>query len=169
MRSGVTVFIPLYNEETILKKNVFKLVEYLVPLDRPYQIILGSNGSTDSTAEIGRELDLQHPNITFFHLPLRGPGLAFAEAVKRAGYPYFLCLDADLSIDLDFISYAIKALQDHDAVVGSKQVGNQKRPFYRIIASDIFIAFTKRLLKLPYRDYAIGAKAYRTGAIRPLL
>ncbi len=169
MSSGVTVFIPLYNEESILHKNVDRLCEYMTPLHRPYEIILGSNGSTDHTPLIGSELDKAYSNVIFFHVPLRGPGLAFTEALKRAAYPYFICLDADLSFELNFIKRAIEALHEFDAVVGSKQLGSQKRPFIRILGSDLFIACTNFLLHMPYRDYSIGAKAYRTESIRPFL
>lgn len=169
MRSGLTVFIPLYNEEAILEENVRKFHDAMGRLKVPYELILGSNGSTDRTLEIGQRLDMEDSRIIFFHVPLRGPGLAFKEALRRARYSYILCLDADLSVDLDFIPRAIEILKDYDAVIGSKQVGVQKRPLLRIMASEIFIAFTKFLLQMPYRDYSIGAKAFRTGAIRPFL
>ena len=169
MKQGLTLFIPLYNEETILEENVIRLLEYLSPLELPHEIVLGSNGSTDGTLEIGRKLDHTYRHIVFFHLDLRGPGLAFAEALRRAEYLYFLCLDADLSFEMSFIDRAIEGLQGNAAVVGSKKLGSQKRPIMRIVASELFIACTNLLLHMPYRDYSIGAKAYRTEAIRPYL
>lgn len=167
--SGLTVFIPLYNEAAIIRKNVLVLLRYLATLDVPYEIILGSNGSTDRTPEIGEDLDMTYSQVRFFHLRLRGPGLAFAEAVRRADYAFFLCVDADLSIELNFIPRAVASLGICDAVVGSKKTGNQTRPIVRVIASELFIICTNLLLKMPYRDYSIGAKAYRTEAIRPFV
>jgi glycosyltransferase involved in cell wall biosynthesis len=167
--SGLSVFIPLYNEADILEKNVLALTDHLNRLDVSYEVILGSNGSTDNTPQVGSHLADAFARISFFQLPLRGPGLAFAEALKRAKYGYFLCVDIDLSVELAFIERAVKALAENDAVVGAKLVATQKRPLYRILASEIFIAFSKCLLKMPYRDYAIGAKAYRTDAIRRFL
>ena len=169
MTSGLSLFIPLYNEETILQGNVLKLLAYTASLELPCEIILGSNGSTDRTLEIGRELDRNYTQVTFFHIDLRGPGLAFSEALRRAAYSYFLCLDADLSFEMGFVDRAIEGLQDYAAVVGSKQLGNQKRPLMRIVASELFIACTNLLLHMPYRDYSIGAKAYRTERIRPYI
>ncbi|MBM4272739.1 MAG: glycosyltransferase family 2 protein [Deltaproteobacteria bacterium] len=169
MTHGLTVFIPLYNEEAVLQQNVVALLSFLDTLNLPYEIVLGSNGSTDRTPEIGNELANIYPRVKFFHLSRRGPGLAFAEALPRAVYTNLLCLDADLSTDLDFVPRAVSALRDHDAVVGSKQTGRQKRPLVRVIASELFIACTNMLLRMPYRDYSIGAKAYRTEAILPFV
>ena len=169
MLSGLTIFVPVYNEEAILKENVLELLRYMDRLPLSYEIILGSNGSRDHTVQIGHKLDQSHVQVKFFHQPLRGPGFAFADALRHAAYSSFLCLDADLSIDLIFIDRCIDALQTYDAVVGSKQVGTQRRPILRIVASDLFIMITNLLLQMPFRDYSIGAKAYQTMAIRPFL
>jgi len=165
---GLTVFVPLYNEEAILETNTHKLIEYLANIDTPYEILLGSNGSTDDTPKIGKSMEERHSQVVFFHLPLRGPGLAFAEALKRARYTKLACQDADLSVELDFLYRASAKLQDYDAVIGAKQE-SQSRPFLRILVSEFFIFCTNLLLGIPYRDYSIGAKAYRTRAIRPFL
>lgn len=165
---GLTVFVPLYNEEVILETNTLKLIEYLGNLDTPYEIFLGSNGSTDDTQKIGKRLEARHRQVVFFHLPFRGPGLAFAEALKRARYTMLACQDADLSVELDFLGRASAALQKYDAVIGAKKE-SQSRPFLRILVSEFFIFCTNLLLGLPYRDYSIGAKAYRTHAIRPFI
>lgn len=169
INKGLTVFIPIYNEAAILENNVQDLLNYLERLKLPYEIILGSNGSSDRTPEIGNALAMTHARVKFFHIEMRGPGLAFVEAVKQARYLFFLCLDADLSTDLDFIPRAISSLSTYDVVVGSKQTGNQTRPFFRVLASDLFIRCTNLLLQMPYRDYSIGAKAYRTESLRPFM
>ncbi len=167
MSAGLTVFVPLYNEEAVLKENILILLEHLKSLPLPFEILLGSNGSEDRTPEIGKELEQTYSHITFFHIALRGPGLAFSQALKRAKYSFILCLDADLTTDLNFIPRAAASLEKYDAAVGSKQTGNQKRPFVRVLASELFIACTNLLLQMPYRDYSIGAKAYRIEAILP--
>ncbi len=164
----LTIFIPLYNEEIILEENVARLVRHLDAQRFPYEIILGSNGSSDRTCEIGPELAGRYRTVRFFHVSRRGPGLAFQEAVQQAAGAYLVCLDADLSTDLNFIGEAVMLLgQGFDAVVGSKRMGRQKRPIWRVMASEMFIFAANMLLSMPYRDYSIGAKAYRTAAVRP--
>ena len=169
VQDGLTVFVPLYNEEAILEENVRTLLAYLPRFDLPFELILGSNGSTDGTVDIGEGLARDFAEVVFFHVPLRGPGQAFAEALRRATYSMFICLDADLSFEMAFLDNAVRELEHADAVVGSKLMGQQSRPLLRIIASGLFIWLTNLLTGMPYRDYSIGAKAYRTEAIRPFV
>lgn len=130
-------------------------------------MIIGSNGSTDHTPDIGRDLTQTRSQVTFFHVSQPWPGLDFAETLRRIRYEFLVCLDADLSVESDFVPRAIEALAVNDAVVGSKQTGEQHRPWLRIIASNTFIACTNVLLRMPYHDYSLGAKAYRIEAIMP--
>ncbi len=39
----------------------------------------------------------------------------------------------------------------------------------RLLRSKLFILCARVLLRLPYDDYSIGAKAYRVSSVRPLL
>ncbi|MHB2019006.1 MAG: glycosyltransferase family 2 protein [Candidatus Xenobia bacterium] len=168
LEHGLTIFIPLYNEAPILRKNVQTVLEHLTRLCVPFEILLGSNGSTDGTVEVGHQLAQEETRITFFHLPHRGPGRAFAEAVRRAHFDSLVTLDADLSFDMHFVDAAWQGLAEHEAVVGSKHA-RQFRPWYRILASECFIKVTNYLLGMTWHDYAIGAKAYRTASIRPFI
>ena len=169
LKPGITVFIPIYNEEAILAASVERVLQHLHSVNAPFELILGSNGSTDGTIAVGTKLTLEYPEVRFFHLPKRGPGLAFAEALRRARFAYFVCLDADLSVGPAFIGQAVIGLEDHDAVVGSKQMGRQTRSLVRILGSESYIALSNLLLRMPYRDYSMCAKAYRTERIRPFI
>ena len=53
---GVTIFIPVYNEEEVLERNAKKVMDYAAGLGLTYELIIGSNGSTDRTVEIGWRL-----------------------------------------------------------------------------------------------------------------
>jgi glycosyltransferase involved in cell wall biosynthesis len=161
-----TVGIPVYNEEAILVPNTERLLAHLDGLGREYEVVIGSNGSTDSTTALGVDLSRRFPQVSFFHLPQRGVGLAFREFVRRARYPYLLSLDMDLSIDLDFVQRALELLDDHEIVVGSKKLGKQKRSFIRRFASDTFLTMARLLLGVTYDDYSIAAKAYRVETAR---
>lgn len=157
---GYTIFIPVLNEADILASNVGRLVAYLEGLDRPFQIIIGSNGSTDATLEIGPELARRDERITFFHLPDRGPGSAFKEGLRLARFRKIISQDADLSVDLSFIPRAIELLDEYELVIGSKKMGTQKRSWLRITGSGSFILAARLLLGIRYQDYSLAAKGY---------
>jgi glycosyltransferase involved in cell wall biosynthesis len=160
-----TIGIPVYNEEEILVENTRRLLEFLRRQKAPFEILIGSNGSTDRTVELGGLLAAEHTEVHFFHLPERGVGGAFRQFVAEAQYDFLISLDMDLSIDLQFVTDALRLLEGHDVVVGSKMMGTQKRSLSRMAASLLFVQCAKWLLGIDYADYSIAAKAYR----RPIL
>ena len=157
-RTPFTIGIPVYNEEAILVPNTERLLAFLDHLGREYEVLIGSNGSTDSTTALGVDLTRRFPQVSFFHVPERGVGLAFREFVRLARHPFLVSVDMDLSIDLDFVQRALVLLETHDIVVGSKKLGKQKRSFVRRVASDTFLRIARVLLGIDYDDYSIAAK-----------
>jgi len=161
-----SVGIPVYNEEAILVPNTERLLAFLDGLGREYEVIIGSNGSTDSTTALGVDLSRRFRRVTFFHLPERGVGLAFREFVERARHPFLISADMDLSVDLSFIPTALDLLDTHEIVVGSKKLGQQKRSWLRKLGSDLFLRIARLLLGIAYEDYSIAAKGYRVATLR---
>lgn len=160
-----TIGIPVYNEEELIEQNTAYLLDFLRSLRTPFEVIIGSNGSTDRTVALGGLLAKRFPEVHFFHLPERGVGLVFRRFVSEAHYDLLISLDMDLSIDLHFIAQALELLKNYDIVVGSKKTGSQKRSLLRMAASAFFVNCARLLLNLDYDDYSIAAKAYQ----RPLL
>lgn len=164
-----TIIIPVFNEEELIVRNTETLMQFLSNLNAPFEIIIVSNGSTDSTIELGQMLEKKYKNIKFFHLNKKGVGQAFKRAIKIATCENIISLDMDLSIDLNFIKEADELLKKYDIVVGSKKVGTQKRSMIRKIGSNIYIFLSKRLLGLEYNDYSMAAKAYKKNIIEKYL
>lgn len=160
-----TILLPVYNEEGLLVANTGALLRFLDVLGAPYEVLIGSNGSTDETARLGAELEQRYPQVRFFHLPRRGAGLAFSRAVDVMRHDRLVCLDMDLSVELSFVPEALAALETCDVVIGSKKMGAESRSPVRRLASDLFILCSKALLGLPFEDYSIGAKVYRKSVL----
>ena len=139
---------------------------HLMRLHKSFEIIIGSNGSTDNTVLLGERLADQYPMINFFHLPQRGVGYAFRHGVRIARYDFIVSLDMDLSVELGFTEEALNLLHDGcEIVVGSKKMGHQKRSTFRIMGSGLFILCARLLLSLSFEDYSIAAKAYRRSVL----
>ncbi|RLI95957.1 MAG: glycosyltransferase family 2 protein [Candidatus Altiarchaeales archaeon] len=163
MNRELSVIIPVYNEEDIIKENSEKLMEFMNRTGIDYEILICSNGSTDRTVEIGKSI--KSNRLRFFSLKERGVGLAFRKMVEEASSEKIVSVDMDLSIEMDFIPRAYKLLDTYSIVIGSKKMGKQNRSILRLIASNIFILFVRILLGLKYRDYSIAAKGYRKSDI----
>ncbi|MCB2227265.1 MAG: glycosyltransferase family 2 protein [Desulfarculaceae bacterium] len=160
-----SVFIPVYNEEAILEGNTRRLVDYLRGLGHPFELIIGSNGSDDNTVAIGEALAGELPELVFFHLSAKGPGFAFAQAIRLFKGRALITMDMDLAVDLEFMPQALELLAENQVVVGSKRQGRQERSLTRILGSGLFISAARVLLDLPFQDYSLGAK----GFARPVL
>lgn len=158
---GLTVFIPVYNEEAVLEANLRTLFRFLDGFGAPCEVLVASNGSTDATVGILEKIAVDLPRLRFFHLPEKGVGAAFKEGVRMGSFEYLVTVDMDLSINLDFILQAHELLGSHELVIGSKITGDQQRSALRKAASGAFIALAKSLLGIGFHDYSIAAKAYR--------
>lgn len=170
MLSGVSVIIPVYNEADILVDNCLYLLKLLKKREIPFEIIIGSNGSTDKTDALSYSLAKKYQQIRFFILSKKGTvGKVFEDAVKMAQYEKLVSLDIDLTIDLSFINDAIKLLDKKDMVIGSKKAGKESRSWMRRIGSNTYIWTVKNFIGLGFSDYSIGAKAYRRSTILPHL
>lgn len=161
-----SIGIPLYNEEEILAASVGRLVGYLEGLGAPFELLLGSNGSTDATVAIAKGLAEREARVRCFALPARGPGAAFRRFLGEARTDYLISLDVDLSVDLEFVPRAVELLAECDLVVGSKRSGTQRRSLLRRAGSDVFVHCVRWLLHVPYEDYSMAAKAYRISSLR---
>jgi len=165
MPPAFSVFLPVYNEEALLETNTRRLHTFLASWARDFEILIGSNGSTDQTPAIGKTLAAQMPNVQFFHRKEKGPGLALRDAIARMKTDRLIAMDMDLSVELQFIPQAVEMLEMRDIVVGSKKQGTESRSLLRHLGSDLFIACSHRLLKLPFDDYSLGAKGYRKAVL----
>jgi glycosyltransferase involved in cell wall biosynthesis len=160
-----TIFIPLFNEEEIIERNVLELLRYMRGQGIECEIILGSNGSTDRTPTVIQGLAQRLPNVRAFHLEGRGPGRAFCRAVEMASHEYIVSQDADLAVDLGFIPLALSLLDMCEIVIGCKRMSVQNRSFFRKLGSNAFIFAAAVLLDVGAADFSIGAKAYRKGFV----
>ena len=158
---GLTVFIPVYNEESLLIPNIMRLIKFLEGLTIPYEIIMGSNGSTDKTIALAKKLCDQYPYVRIFHLTRKGVGTAFKNGVMAAKYRRIITVDMDLSINLGFITKSYQLLDQYDVVIGSKISGSQRRAKIRKVASNCFIRLAKILLRIDFHDYSIAAWSMR--------
>lgn len=165
----LSIVIPVYNEEKVLRESLQKLSDWLGLRSTPFEVIAVDNGSIDKTEDLSRELEKIYPWFRYFRISERSVGKAFSKGIRESKYPYIISLDADLSSDLIFIQYAESLLKYSAMVVGSKTLGNQKRSFLRVLGSQIYLFVTQVLFNMTITDFSMGAKAYRKEIILPIL
>jgi glycosyltransferase involved in cell wall biosynthesis len=137
----LTVVIPVYNEEGILRGSVLELMEKLRPFGFRYEILLCENGSRDLTVEIGKELEAEHPEVRMVQVGQPNYGLAMKKGILEARGTFVITDEIDLC-DTEFYARALALLErtDTDLVVGSKAMvgSNDQRPMVRRLGTRVY-------------------------------
>ena len=162
---GFSLIIPVYNEEKLIVKNTERLLGFLSKFKIPFEIVLGDNGSTDKTVELGRFLEKKYKNVKFLSSKERGVGVGIKIAILNSSYEKLVEMPIDLTIDLDFIPSCEKLLDRYSVVIGSKKTGKQKRALWKKGLSFGYIFLMKVMLGLRFTDYSVGGKGYRKSVI----
>ena len=160
--SKLLIVIPAFNEELVLGKTLNELVK-LIPVN---QILVVSDGSTDKTSEIVKNL-----NINLLELPFNlGVG-----AAMRAGFQFALendffkviQFDADLQHQPKYINEISEKLNSFDVVVGSRFANNNdyKVSFVRSIAMNLLKNSVSRHIGQNMTDVTSGFRGANKKAI----
>ncbi|HEY2734560.1 MAG TPA: glycosyltransferase [Polyangiales bacterium] len=169
----VSILIPIYNEETILRSSVVDLIDRLKAFDLGYELVLAENGSRDGTVSICEELSQRFSQVRFFSVGSPGHGnygLALREAILDARGEFGFCDEIDLC-DTDFYARALKILdsKEADLVIGSKLAEGAKdeRPLLRHAGSLVINGMLRVALGFKGTD-THGLKAFRRAALAPI-
>jgi glycosyltransferase involved in cell wall biosynthesis len=167
----VSIVIPVYNEEAILRTAIVDLRERLSPLGWNYEIIIAENGSRDQTAAIAKGLCEKYRELRTLSAAEPNYGTALREGIRAARGMFVLCDEIDLC-DTDFHQAAVAELESGqtDMVIGSKLIAGAKdeRPMLRHVASVAYTGLLRGLLGFRGTD-THGLKAFRRSAILPIV
>ncbi|MFO0593603.1 MAG: glycosyltransferase [Polyangiaceae bacterium] len=168
---AISVVIPIYNEEAILKAAVLELLEKLRTFPEKFEILLAENGSSDRTLDIAVELTHKHPEVRFIAIGEPNYGKALRAGVLSALGEIVVCDEIDLC-DTDFHRRAIDLLQTgaFDMVIGSKLLAGaqDERPFVRHAASLVYNGLLRAAVGFEGTD-THGLKAFKRDALLPIV
>jgi glycosyltransferase involved in cell wall biosynthesis len=174
----VSIVIPVYNEEGILREAVTELIQGLdtvrLALDAPdlsFEIIIAENGSRDKTVELAEHLANEMPEVRTFSLGEPNYGKALRRGILEAKGTWVICEEIDLC-DLDFHRRALEHLRhgDADMVVGSKAMkgASDHRPLMRRAATRVLNGMLRVALDFRGTD-THGLKAFRRATLLPVV
>lgn len=115
----VSVIIPVWNQEKLLRKAVNSL-----PLDEDIEVIIVDDGSTDKSWEVAQELSA-HPKIRSFHLEENcGVSAARNLGLDKASGEYVFMLDSDDWVYKNEFKKAMKMLDGVDMLYYHLRINN---------------------------------------------
>jgi polyisoprenyl-phosphate glycosyltransferase len=121
-RVQLSVVIPCMNEEAVLRETNQRLVSVLEGISLDFEIVYVDDGSTDSTAELLRDLQAQDPRIRVVRFSRNfGHQIAITAGLEHSSGDAVAIIDADLQdppeVLLDFMA---KWLDGYDVVYGAR-------------------------------------------------
>lgn len=167
MKSDSLVIIPTYNEA----HNIRRLIEELLALDEPVDVLIVDDGSPDGTGGIVKKMQEEHEGRV--HLIERsgklGLGTAYVRGFQYAldkGYSYVCEMDADFSHDPNDIPKLVREVKEGraDVAVGSRYsngISIINWPLARLILSYSANLYARIITGLPIYDTTAGFKCIR--------
>ncbi|MEI6132203.1 MAG: polysaccharide deacetylase family protein [Bacillota bacterium] len=121
----VSVLVPSYNEEVVIKKTIDNLLESDY---ENYEVIVIDDGSTDKTREIVEKLAFEDSRVRLVRKENGGKFTALNLGINEAKYEFLVTIDADTVVLKNTIRNLVMPFKDEkvDAVCGNVQVGNVK-------------------------------------------
>lgn len=164
MNPHLSLVTPVHNGATYIEENIRTITRVLERIDRPFEVIVVSDGSSDLTAERVRHLD--DPRVRVLHYDQNeGKGRAIIHGVNHARGRLIAWLDSDLDIAPEMIVNAVRRFDEVeiDAVIGSKRHPKSRVVYPRIrrLYSWGFQMLVSTLFRINVRDTQVGAKVFR--------
>lgn len=170
----LSILVPVYNERTVVRASLAKVMESPLPEGLEREIILVDDCSTDGTGEILQEFVAEYPEIKLFRKPKNeGKGAAIRTALSHATGDFVLVQDADLEYDPGEYSVLLKPLLQGraDAVFGSRYMAGEQRRVLRFWHSMINHTITlicNMFSDLHCTDIETCYKVFRTDLLKSI-
>jgi dolichol-phosphate mannosyltransferase len=158
------VVIPTYNERV----NLQLIVPQILAQDPRLDVLVVDDNSPDGTGQLADQLATAEPRVHVLHRPGKaGLGKAYLAGFRWAldrGYDFIIEMDADFSHDPKYLPSLLRAIQDHDLVLGSRYrdgVNVINWPISRLLLSLGANQYARWITGLPLSDSTGGFKCFR--------
>lgn len=168
----LSVVVPAYREGARIFDSLKRLLGELDKLDATYEVVVVSDGNTDSTVREARRV--KSPRVRVFHYPMNvGKGFALSLGVDQSTGSLVTFIDADMELDPANIGGFIELMHQSncDAVIGSKRHPMSKvdYPKFRRLQSAVYQLMVRLLFNLNVRDTQTGLKLFRRQVLQEAL
>ena len=171
MSEKALVIVPTYNE----RDNLPPLIERLLKLPVPVEVLVVDDNSPDGTGELADEIAAKHPQVKVLHRQEKnGLGRAYIAGFKWAlerDYEFIFEMDGDFSHNPDDVPSFLKAAQDADLVIGSRYRNGIRVinwPLKRLMLSMGAGKYVRLITGMPISDPTGGYKCFRRKTLQAL-
>lgn len=167
---SLSVVIPAYNEEKIIKKNILLLNDILKTSCEDYEIIVVDDGSTDNTATLLKELTFDIKELKVLRNEMNQKlGSALRKGFSIASKELVFYTDADMPIDYSEIYRACEVLElsQADLIVGVRRKTKSESAL-RALCSLVYNRLIEIVFNIKIKDINFACKLIRKCALEEL-
>jgi glycosyltransferase involved in cell wall biosynthesis len=163
----ISILIPAVNEAEIIADIIGHVCVTMDGLNRPYEILVIDDGSTDETA-----LRAQNAGARVISHPYNiGNGAAVKTGIRQAKGDILVMMDGDGQHNPEDIPKLLEKIGPYDMVVGAR-TGDSESHFHRDAANGFYNLFASYICKRKIQDLTSGFRAIKAdiaGQFVPLL
>lgn len=164
----LSLILPAHNEAERLPQALKQLKKFIDQQAYDCEVLLIENASTDDTAAIANEFQIEFPQLKIIRLGQPGKGNAIRAGMLAATGQYRFMADVDFSMPVEEIrKFLPPELPQPQVAIASREKPGSKRigePFYRHLIGRVFNFFVRILVLPGLQDTQCGFKCFSAEA-----
>jgi glycosyltransferase involved in cell wall biosynthesis len=165
---GITIILPVYNEEFIVTEIIARICLVMEQQAEPYEVVVINDGSTDKTLK--RIESIQMRNIKLINsIKNKGYGYSLSMGVLCAQFDVIVILDADGTYRPEVLPKMLAELGSSAMLVGARRMTRQQQGLLRWLAQHALRSLAQCLTGHCIPDLNSGQRVFRREPVVKLL
>jgi len=160
MENGLSIILPVYNEELIIKNVIYDIVSNIRQYVNDFEVIIINDGSTDNTLELINSIKMSFPELKVIsHERNRGYGSALKTGIKVSQKDRVFIMDSDGQFRINDFNIFWKNKQSYDFILGYRAA--RKDNIYRRCLGKLGNFTANIFLRESIKDINCGFKLFK--------
>jgi len=159
-RPRVSLFFPVYRDESTVERVATKALRVLSELASDYEVLIIDDGSPDRAGALADELAARHPQIRVIHHARNlGYGHALRTGFSEARFEWIAFTDGDDEYEVDDLRKLLRLRDRYDLIITFRYA--KRYSGLRIFISYVYNKLLRWVFETRYRDVSCGLRVIR--------